>query len=82
MLSCGSRSENQRWGSKVEASWADSSQLGEGSVLGSWRPEKILKPVVKTAGGCLRQEVEGQRRASTFLVEGCIVTTHHLSLPR
>lgn len=50
MLSCGSRSENQRWGSKVEASWADSSQLGEGSVLGSWRPQKILKPVVKTAG--------------------------------
>lgn len=50
-VSCGSRSENQRWGSKVEASWADSSQFGEGSVLGSWRLEKILKPVVKTAGG-------------------------------
>lgn len=38
----------QRWGSEVEASWADSSQLREGSVLGFWRPEKIPKPVVKT----------------------------------
>ena len=32
--------------------------------------------------GARGQEVEGRRRGSAFFVEGCIVTTHHLSLPR
>lgn len=32
--------------------------------------------------GAHRLEVEGQLRGSAFFLEGCIVTTHHLSLPR
>lgn len=52
MLSCGSWSEPQRWGSKVEASWGDSSQIGEGSLFGVPETPKRFSsqgPVVKTA---------------------------------
>lgn len=84
VLSRGSWSEAQQRGSTVEAAQGDSSQFGEGGLVGSWSPPKVLKPgprVQTAVRGARGQEVEGQRRGSAFFVEGCIVTTHHLSLP-
>lgn len=58
MLSCGSWSEPQQWGSKVEVSWGDSSQIRKGSVFGVLETPKRFSsqgPVVKTAvRGCLK----------------------------
>ncbi|KAI3363715.1 hypothetical protein L3Q82_001331 [Scortum barcoo] len=85
MLSRGSRSEAQQRGSMVEAAQGDSSPFGEGGLVGSrsLRTFSSQGPVAETAvRGARGQEVEGRRRGSAFFVEGCIVTTHHLSLPR
>lgn len=48
-----------------------------GRLGGVLEPPKVL-----SCEGARRQEVEGRWRGSAFFVEGCIVTTHHLSLPR
>lgn len=64
MLSCGSWSEPQRWGSKVEASWGDSSQIGEGSLFGVPETPKRFSsqgPVVKTAVRGVRGVPEDKR---------------------
>lgn len=56
-----------------------------GRLGGVLEPPKVLKPGPRGKSSCegaRGQEVEGQWRGSTFFVEGCIVTTHHLSLPR
>lgn len=85
MLSRGSWSEAQQRGSMAEAAQGDSSPIWGGRLGGVLEPPQVLKPGPRGKGSCegaLGQEVEGQWRGSAFFVEGCIVTTHHLSLPR
>lgn len=69
----------------VEAARGDSSRFGEGGLLESWSLRRFSSPGPRGTDSCEGapgQEVEGRQRGSAFFVEGCIVTTHHLSLPR
>lgn len=75
MLSCRSWSEAQQRGSKVEAAQGDSSQFGEGGLVGSWRLQRFSSqgPVVQTA---VRGPEDKRWRASGeeahFLLKGVL----------
>lgn len=76
MFSCGSWSEAQQWGSKVEAAQGDRSQTGEGCLVGSRTLQKMFSsqsPVVKTAvKGPKNKRWRANGEEAHFLLKGVL----------